>query len=152
MSRERFKVILRFLRFDNYDTILERQSTDRLAPIREVYEYLNAAFRNSYNPNRFLTVDEHMCSFRGRCSFRQYMPKKPDPYGINIFIIADSVNFYTVYRKYICGKTRLCNKPKEIVLRLSSHISSGRFGYNYFSSLSLCRKLLGDHGIRYLVL
>ena len=36
MSRERFKVILRFLRFDNYDTRFERQSTDRLAHIREV--------------------------------------------------------------------------------------------------------------------
>ena len=151
LPRERFKTILRFLRFDNHETRSTRISMDRLAPVREVLECVNLAFQRSYIPNKFLTVDEHMCGFRGRCSFRQYMPMKPDRYGIKIYILADSTNFYPISIEVYCGKTGFSNKPDEIVLRLISTINPGHvvIGDNYFTSLNLCKKLLSNHGIRY---
>ena len=75
LPRERFKTILRFYDLTMYDIRITRISVDRLAPTREVLEYINGALQNSYSPNRFLTVDEHMCGYRGRCLFRKYMPK-----------------------------------------------------------------------------
>lgn len=32
--------------------------------------------------------------FRGRCSFKQYIPSKPDKYGMKIFWICDTDNAY----------------------------------------------------------
>ena len=118
MARERFKTILRFIRFDDYQTRLVRMATDRLAPIRDVLENVRERFKNSFNPHKFVTVDEHMCGFRGRCPFRQFIPTKPDRYGIKIFIIADSLNFYPINIEVYTGKTAFSNKPEDIVLLL----------------------------------
>jgi hypothetical protein len=38
MSRERFKQLLRFLKFDDYETRAARIATDKLSAIRDVYE------------------------------------------------------------------------------------------------------------------
>ena len=65
MPRDRFKALLRFLRFDDLETRLERLATDRLAPIRHVFDAINYALKNAYSPNRNLTIDEHLCRYRG---------------------------------------------------------------------------------------
>ena len=40
-------------------------------------------------------MDEQLIPFRTRCSFRQYMPSKPDKYGMNLFLLCDCVSGYT---------------------------------------------------------
>ena len=50
MPRDRFKVILRFLRFDDPSTRLERSLLDKLAPIRHVFDSINASLNRSYSP------------------------------------------------------------------------------------------------------
>ena len=45
-------------------------------------------------PGDNITVDEQLVPFRGRCSFIQYMPSKPDKYGIKIFWACDSETAY----------------------------------------------------------
>ena len=37
-----------------------------------------------------------MIGFRGRLSFRQYMPAKPTKYGIKVWMVADSGNGYVL--------------------------------------------------------
>ena len=54
LHRERFKVIITFLRIDDFRTRLERIKKNRLAPIKEVFEKLNCSLRESYNPKIFL--------------------------------------------------------------------------------------------------
>ena len=61
IPRERFKFSLRFLRFDDLQT---RVKSDRLAPIRFVFDSVVASLKNSYNPNKHLTIDEHICRYR----------------------------------------------------------------------------------------
>ncbi|KRX80363.1 PiggyBac transposable element-derived protein 4, partial [Trichinella sp. T6] len=39
-----------------------------------------------YNPSENVTVDERLYPFKGRCQFRQYMPKKPSKYGIKFWV------------------------------------------------------------------
>lgn len=39
-------------------------------------------------------------AFRGRCSFKQYIPSKPNRYGIKIFALSDARTFYTIYTFY----------------------------------------------------
>ena len=59
MPRDRFKNILKYLRFDDASTRAERMMIDKLALIRDVFESLNTSFKEFYTPGTWVTVDEH---------------------------------------------------------------------------------------------
>ena len=152
MARDRFKALLKYLRFDDQATRIERKKSDKLAPIRDVFEEINNSFRQMYTPGTWVTVDEHLMRYRGKCSFKQYMPRKPDRYGLKVWVLADAKTFYPYNLEIYTGKTSLKNTPEEIVLRLTSPLKSGHIvvGDNYFTSLKLSGKLLRDRNIGYL--
>lgn len=94
MSRNRFQSILRFIRFDDKNTRDIRRAQDKLAPIRDVFDMINKNLIKCYRPGRNLTIDEQLVPFRGRCPFKQYIPSKPDKYGLKLFWICDSKTSY----------------------------------------------------------
>ena len=77
MSEKRFAFIQRAIRFDSLATRSARVKTDKFAPIRSVWDQVIANCIANYEPSGHLTVDEQLLSFRGRCSFRMYIPNKP---------------------------------------------------------------------------
>ena len=85
MGINRFKKILRFIRFDDKTTRTFCRAKDKLAPICDIFEKCNKNFRKFYLPGENITIDEPMVGFRGKCPFRQYLPFKPDKYGIKLF-------------------------------------------------------------------
>ena len=79
-------------------------STDRLSLIRIVSDRLQKNFVEKYRPGKYLTVDERMINYRGRCSFIVYMKDKPDPYGIKIWAICDAATSYFLYFDVYAGQ------------------------------------------------
>lgn len=77
MSEGRFCFILRALRFDSMATRADRVKEDKFAPIRSLWDQVIAKSIENYEPGGHLTVDEQLLAFRGRCSFRMYIPNKP---------------------------------------------------------------------------
>ena len=153
MPRERFKTILRFLRFDDQATRVERALIDNLAPIRYVFETINSFFYSAYNPGKYITLDEHLCRYRGRCKFLQYMPNKPDKYGIKCWVIADARNFYPLNVEAYSGKNGvLSNRVADVAMRMVSKVKAGHIivGDNYFTSLSLTNRLFDERNLFYL--
>lgn len=65
MPKKRFRFLLQALRFDDSDTRHERKIINKLAPIRSIFE----EFVKDYVVSEFVTVDEMLDAFRGRCSF-----------------------------------------------------------------------------------
>ena len=55
-------------------------------------DYVRSKCENNFKPTKNIAVDEGMIGFRGRLSFRQYMPAKPTKYGIKVWMAADSSN------------------------------------------------------------
>jgi hypothetical protein len=49
-----------------------------------------------------VTTDEKLEAFRGRCGSKQYIPSKPNKYGIKIHALVDAKVLYT-YRSYLQG-------------------------------------------------
>lgn len=90
MGINRFKTLLRSLRFDDIDIRLERKRADKLAPIRELFDGFVQSCIQSYKPGYNCTIDEMLEGFFGRCPFKQYIPSKPNKYGIKIFSLVDS--------------------------------------------------------------
>lgn len=57
-----------------------------------------------YTPSASLTIDEMIPAFRNKCSFQQYLQKKPDRYGLKTFVVVDVTNNYTVNIEMYLGK------------------------------------------------
>ncbi|GBP47724.1 PiggyBac transposable element-derived protein 4 [Eumeta japonica] len=57
-----------------------------------------------YLPGENLTIDEQLVPFRGRVSFKQYLPSKPDKYGMKIWWICDSKTSYPYLVYHISEK------------------------------------------------
>ena len=155
LSEQRFKFLLRCLRFDNKSDRKERKKTDRLAPIREIFEMFVKNCRNNYSISEYFTIDESLVPFRGRCPFRQFMRNKPAKYGIKVFCVVDSRMFYTSQMEIYAGKQpegpyKLSNSPADVVKRLIQPIShTGRnvtFD-NWFTSVTLAEEILKEHKI-----
>lgn len=126
MSSRRF---LFLLRFDDLATRDERKQTDKLAAVREFIDILAENFSSSYSTGAYVTIDEQLIPFRGRCSFRQYMPNKPGKYGIKVFAMVDARTFYLksfeIYGgTHPEGPYRTSNSLSDIVERLVQPIKN----------------------------
>jgi len=96
MTRDRFLHILRFLHFaDNSQRPDEGEKYDRLQKLGIVFNKLKEAYAKFYNPSENLAVDKVIVKFKGRVTFRQYIPKKRKRFGIKIYKLCDeSGNMY----------------------------------------------------------
>ncbi|XP_029966199.1 uncharacterized protein LOC115401946 [Salarias fasciatus] len=149
MSRDRFKNIMRHLRFDSKRTRAERLQTDRFAAMSELWESFRKNCVTFYRPGRHITVDEQLYPSKTCCPFLHYIATKPDKFGIKFWVACD------LKSKYICnvfpnvGKEP--DRPKEerlsesVVMKLMGpFLDQGRTVTtdNFFTSLSLAKKLL----------
>nr|XP_022903858.1 piggyBac transposable element-derived protein 4-like [Onthophagus taurus] len=156
-SYKRFRFLLRALRFDDLDTRDQRKEADKLAPIRDFHqEFVNNCIAY-YNVSEFVTIDEMLHPFRGRCGFVQYIPNKPAKYGLKMYALCDAKTFYTLNFEVYCGKQLpgpyvKSNKPEDIVTRLIEPIEKTKRNLttdNYYSSYPLAEKLL-EKGLTFL--
>lgn len=155
MSRTRFRDILKYIRFDNRATRADRQATDKLAAFRDIWTMFLAQLPRYYIPGTDLCVDEQLVAFRGRCSFRQYIPSKPAKYGIQIWWNCDAETCYPlkgdVYLGRQPGQQREIGQGARVVKDLTSPWRrSGRNVTvdNFFTSVPLAEDLLND-GLTY---
>lgn len=150
MGLTRFEQLLRFIRFDDKSTRSARRKIDKLAPIRNVWEKVTANFKKYYTPSQTLTIDEQLMPCRCRCSFIQFMPKKPDKYGIKIFWICDCRTAYPLQGLVYTGKNgdkRTVDLAKIVVETLcESYYGTNRniTTDNYFTSYPLAKSLLSN--------
>ncbi|KAJ8927649.1 hypothetical protein NQ314_019864 [Rhamnusium bicolor] len=145
MSLVRFRFLLRCIRTDDKATRAERAKIDKLAPIRFFFDKFVDNCKNGYSLSKYVTGDEKLKAFRGRCSVRQYTPLKPSRYGIKIFALADAMMMYVSNMEVYVGQQpegpfRVSNSPNIVVKRLCQHIyGSGRNVTidNWFTSIDL---------------
>nr|XP_053636290.1 piggyBac transposable element-derived protein 4-like isoform X1 [Cherax quadricarinatus] len=82
----RFILLLRMLHFSD-KTRPDR--SDRLYKIRNVFMYLKQKFSIYFYPFKNLVIDESLILFKGRLSFKQYIPSKRKRFGIKLFVLCD---------------------------------------------------------------
>ncbi|XP_055370100.1 nucleolin-like [Betta splendens] len=104
MSLKVFHAYSKLLRFDDRQTRPARRATDKLAAVREVWDAWVERLPSLYDPGPNVTVDEQLVPFRGRCSFRQYMPSKPAKYGLKFWVACDAKSSYAWKMQLYTGK------------------------------------------------
>jgi len=82
------------LYFDDASTRRARRTTDKLAPIRNLFDMWEATLEDAFVPFEHVTFDEQLLTYHGRYPFTQYVPSKRAKYGIKF---CDSKKYY-VYR------------------------------------------------------
>ncbi|XP_066943494.1 piggyBac transposable element-derived protein 4-like [Macrobrachium rosenbergii] len=96
MSRNRYKELLRFIRFDIRSTRSERLTSDKFALFSTVWNRFIENCKANYMPNANITIDEQLFPTKGRCPFTQYMANKPDKFGVKFWLAVDSSSKYLV--------------------------------------------------------
>ena len=71
-----------------------RTRTDKFAPVRKIWSDFQNNLKTCYVPGSFVTIDEQLLCFRGRCPFRQFIPTKPGKYGLKLWLCVDSNSYY----------------------------------------------------------
>ena len=148
MGSERFRNLMRFLRFDDRQ---RRDKTDRLAPVRFVLNRFVKELPRHFTPSENVTADEQLIPFRGRCSFIQYMPNKPVKYGLKFWVLCDvesryvvALDLYTGIVDNLVQRNLAANVVIRLVDQLPADVKQGRnVTYDrYFSDLNLSKALL----------
>lgn len=153
MSKSRFQFLMRCLRFDDITDRAQRRKLDKLAPIREIFDYTVNNFQKAYNPSSYVTIDEQLIAFRGKCSFRQYIPSKPAKYGIKIFALVDTKNAYAYNLEIYAGTQpegpfQTTWSGADVVKRMIKPIDKTSRNItvdNWFTSVPLALELLEKH-------
>ncbi|XP_054159677.1 piggyBac transposable element-derived protein 4-like [Oppia nitens] len=149
MPLKRFQYITEHLCFDHIASREARKlNGDKLALFSNIFTEFRKVCRQNYEMSTNATIDEMLRPFRGRCQFKQYMPKKPAKYGLKFFIICDSETAYCYDALFYTGKennTKAKSVSQNVVLELTKRIKhTGRniTTDNWFTSYPLANELL----------
>ena len=96
MSFNRYQEINTFFHAFNNKAI-SPDANDRLIKVRTLVEYFINRFQKMYTPEKNLSLDEGIMPHKGRLSFKTYQPKKPESYGVKMYILTEAVSGY-VYK------------------------------------------------------
>jgi hypothetical protein len=120
------------------------------------FQILNKYFHIS-DPRQENPTDEGLIKFNGRLSFKQYMPKKPNKFGIKIWMLADSETYFMPRFQVYLGKQQNAENADENYAEEARGLGFkvvdflGKPDYNtyrhfyfdnYFSSVPLLKHLL----------
>ncbi|XP_014865728.1 PREDICTED: piggyBac transposable element-derived protein 2-like, partial [Poecilia mexicana] len=154
MSVNRCEQILSYLHFvDNYT--YQPANTDRLFKIAPVLSTLQKTFLAAANPEEFQSIDEQIIPFKGQLSIKQYIPKKPKPWGVKVWVRAGSSGYMYRFEVYqgsaIRGQSSGLGMAGDVVMRLCDDIKHKNhkvFFDNFFCSIPLLEALkdLGIYG------
>ena len=150
MSRDRFRQIHRYLNFCNETAVIPRgnEGYDKLFKVRMLLDDLCPKFRNLYKPKRDICIDESMIPFKGRISFRQFIPSKRTRFGIKAWVMTESATGYILEFLIYTGKDIEGLKDHDlagtVVRQLTQHVlKQGYHLYldNYYTEVGLLEYL-----------
>ena len=145
MSRDNFNQIWRYLHIQNNDE--QPEEPDKLWKIRWYLNFLDDKFSTLYLPYGNVTIDESMVKFKGRLSFRQYLPAKPIKWGVKIWAMSESDTGYLHKFQVYTGKEE-GHQEKGLSYRVVMDLCQHMFGSNlnvymdnFYTSPELLRAL-----------
>ena len=104
MARNRFIEIMRFLCFDYKQTRSHRLTTDKVALISTIWHSFVGYCLRHCRPGTNITVDEQLFPTKAQCRFTQYMPNKPNKFGIKFWMAANVQTKYMLQNFPYLGK------------------------------------------------
>nr|CAH7735314.1 unnamed protein product [Callosobruchus chinensis] len=154
MRESRFRLLHKFLHFADNNLIDDDPEIRKLFKVKPVLDHLQRKFMSVYIPGKNISVDESLIGWKGRLSWKQYIPSKRKRFGIKLFMLCESSTGY-IYNFIVYTGASTNYGPKyndepvasRIVLSLAdSLLNKGHclFLDNFYSSPDLAQKLAGQ--------
>lgn len=119
--------------------------------MRWFLDYLLDRFQALYEVDGNVTVDESMIKFKGRLSFRQYLPMKPTKWGVKVWVMAESSTGYVTNFQVYAG--RQGSKEKGLAHRVVMDLARPYYGShlsiymdNFYTGVNLLEEMK-THGL-----
>ncbi|XP_015437624.1 PREDICTED: piggyBac transposable element-derived protein 4-like [Dufourea novaeangliae] len=147
MNRKKFLEVQKYLHLSDIDN---EDNNDKACKIRPVIDMLVQRFQKAYRPGQYVVVDESLMLWKGRLSFKQFIPSKRARFGLKSFVLCDSETSYAYNMKLYTGRMleewndQSIGVSGSVVMDLSKNIlNQGRtmFLDNWYSSPALYEKL-----------
>ena len=147
MPRDRARDIKKYLRFDKRHERRRNLARDKFALMSPLFDRFVRNSQRCYRPGPFLTIDEQLFPTKARCRFTQYMPQKPDKFGIKFWVLADVETKYCYNIIPYLGRdeSRVENLGTHVVMRLMEPLYNKGYSIttdNFFTSKHLAELLL----------
>lgn len=147
MPVNRFEQILRYIHFvDNYSK--KPGDADKLFKLRPVLESLKKSFHSAVDPEEFQSIDEQIIPFKGKLSMKQYIPKKPKPWGVKVWVRSGTSGYMYRFEVYQGaarrGEISQMGLAPDVILRLCDDIKQKNhkvFFDNFFCTIPLIEAL-----------
>jgi hypothetical protein len=109
-TRERFMAIRKCLHITNPSTYANvdrgEAGFDKIQQVRWLVDAIRDACKAVWSLGKYLAIDEMMIRYKGSYSpIRQYMPNKPQKWGLKVWCLADAVSKYVYNFAIYCGKS-----------------------------------------------
>ena len=153
MTRTRFERISKYFHMNDTSQNPPRRQPghDKLCHIRPILNELSRTCLDNYNPNKEQSIDEGMIAFKGRLSFKQYLPAKPTKFGIKVWERASPQNGYCHEFQIYTGKVEGVRTEEGLGSRVIKDLSRHLVGKNhviymdnFFSNPALFESLLAE--------
>ena len=140
--------MLRFLHFADNST----EEQGKLLKIEPIVENLREKFEKAVIPWKNLCIDESLMVWKGRLSFKQYIPSKRHRFGVKLFMLCDcDTKFVLSFIVYTGTDTEIDYHPEvaisgSVVLTLMKNYLKKNhtlFIDNWFSSPTLFERITG---------
>ncbi|XP_023234619.1 piggyBac transposable element-derived protein 4-like [Centruroides sculpturatus] len=147
MSKDRFLNILCMFHLNDNSKQKKKgeEGFDALYKVRPLMDNIINKFQKTYYPEEALTIDEGMYPFRVCVSSKVYMAKKPNKYGIKLYILAEANTGYIWnFEVYHGREQNIENTAASVVKRLVDPLSNkGHTVYVdwFYTSISLAEYL-----------
>ena len=92
IPQQKFILIEKYLHFVDNSTLTPELG--RRAKIAPIFDYLVDKFRCNYIPERYVSIDESLLLWKGRLSWKQYIPRKRSRFGLKSFVLAEAESGY----------------------------------------------------------
>uniref|UniRef100_A0ABM0MTM6 PiggyBac transposable element-derived protein 4-like n=1 Tax=Saccoglossus kowalevskii TaxID=10224 RepID=A0ABM0MTM6_SACKO len=157
MPRDRFELILKFLHFNDNAAYVARGEAgyDPLFKIRPLYDTITCRLSEVYTCEQCISLDEGMVPWRGNIHFRQYIPSKPDRFGLKSYMVSESSSGYTSVFDIYTGKNYTPNPDTieseneghtfNVVMGLMRKASLLNKGYKLYTDNYYTSHTLIDH-------
>ena len=94
ISRDRFQFICKFLHFNDKNMKRQYNGPAKLFKIFPGIQHLNNRFQSFFYPDQDISINESLTLWKGRLSFKMYIPLKASKFGIKIYELCEAKSGY----------------------------------------------------------